>query len=381
MVNSNADALGIIFPNSYDSTISELTRDRSMASIPFAARYRLIDFVLSNMVQGGIDNITIMVRENYLSLLDHLGSGREWDLTRKNGGLNTIPPFAYKNAKIYNGRVEALYNIKGFLNRCKEKYVVISDANIAANIDFKKILDAHIETGADVTCVYSTKAEIDKLPETITNGQEMFYTFETKGTKITKIRINPDVTEGIHNCSMNIYVIAKDLLQELIEAAYINGDTYFERDILAKQIDKLNIHGYAFDGYLSTMYSLETYFQASMNLLKPENLEQLFSPNQIYTKIRDDTPTRYTADSTVKNTMAADGCVIEGTVENCILFRGVKVGKGAVVKNSILMQDTVVEPGADVEYIITDKNVTIGENKHIAGSESFPVYVKKHQVI
>lgn len=157
MVNSNANALGIIFPNSYDSLVPELVAERLMASIPFAGRYRMVDFVLSSMVNAGIDNISVIVRKNYHSLMDHLGSGREWDLTRKNGGLNIVPPFAEKTVKVYNGRVEALASILDFLKDQKEKYVIMSEANLAANFDFKAMLNAHIESGADVTLAYARR--------------------------------------------------------------------------------------------------------------------------------------------------------------------------------------------------------------------------------
>ena len=158
MNTNNTNALGIIFPNSYDDLVPDLTSVRLMASIPFAGRYRLIDFVLSSMAHSGIDNITILVRENYFSLLDHLGSGREWDLSRKNGGLNIFPPFAHKNMGLYTGRVGLIASILGFLKSQKEKYVVMSDANIAYNFDFKKLIDAHIASEADVTIAY-TKQE------------------------------------------------------------------------------------------------------------------------------------------------------------------------------------------------------------------------------
>ena len=166
MVNSNADALGIIFPNSYDSLVPELVAERLMASIPFAGRYRLVDFILSSMVNCGIGNVSIVVRRNYHSLMDHLGSGREWDLTRKNGGLHIFPPYSDKTVKIYSGRVEALASIVDFLRDQKEKYVVMSDANIAVNFDFNAMIDAHIASGADVTAAY----RVEPIPDVAMNS-------------------------------------------------------------------------------------------------------------------------------------------------------------------------------------------------------------------
>ncbi len=380
MVNSNADALGIIFPNTYDSLVPELVSERLMASIPFAGRYRMVDFILSSMVNSGIGNISLVVRKNYHSLMDHLGSGREWDLTRKNGGLNIVPPFAQKNIKMYTGRVEALASILTFLKSQKEKYVVMSDANIAVNFDFKAFMDAHIKSGADITVAYSK----DEIPAGVRKKDDvtadMYFTFDIKDGRVVKMDINSK-ENGVKNLSMNIYIMERELLIKQINTAYLHGHSYFERDILATQLDTLNIQAFCHDGYLARVCDLNSYFEENMKLLDEANLDALFSGDSIYTKIRDDNPSRYIGNAKVKNVVAADGCVIEGEAENCMLFRGVKIGKGAKVKNCVLMQDTVVEDGATLEYIISDKNVTFTANKELKGSDSFPVYVSKHQTV
>ena len=380
MVNSNANALGIIFPNSYDSLVPELVAERLMASIPFAGRYRMVDFVLSSMVNAGIDNISVIVRKNYHSHMDHLGSGREWDLTRKNGGLNIVPPFAEKTVKVYNGRVEALASILDFLKDQKEKYVIMSEANLAANFDFKAMLNAHIESGADVTLAYAQEEIPEGLIKPFDVNKDLYYTLDIEDGRVREIQINPE-EPGIQNLSLNIYIIERELLISQISAAFVRGYVYFERDILAPQLDKLNVRGYKFGGYIARISSIKSYFDENMKLLDEENLDALFGGNHIYTKIRDDNPTRYIKGAKAKNIMAADGCIIEGEVENSVLFRGVRVGKGAKVKNCVLMQDTVIEPGVNVEYIISDKNVTITADKEIKGTDSFPVYVAKHQVV
>ena len=380
MVNSKAEALGIIFPNSYDSLVPELVSERLMASIPFGSRYRMCDFMISSMVHCGIDNISIIVRKNYHSLMDHLGNGREWDLSRKKGGLNIVPPFAQKQVKMFAGRIEALESIKGYLKKQTEKYVIMSDANIAVNFDFNDLLNAHIKSGADVTMVYR-KQEIPKaLIRQSTEAMDLYYALGMNGDRVSKIYINPS-EDGEMNFSLNIYVIERENLIRLIDEAYVHGYTYFVRDILEKQIDQLDIRGYCYDGYVAHIHDMKSYFEENMKLLEEENLDALFSGNQIYTKIRDDNPTRYINGSTAKNVMVADGCVIEGEVENSILFRGVKIGKGAKVKNCVLMQDTIVEDGASVEYVITDKDVTISSGKLLTGNDSFQVYVSKGQTV
>lgn len=380
MVNSNANALGILFPNSYDSLVPDLVGERLMASIPFASRYRLVDFILSSMVNCGIDNISLIVRKNYHSLMDHLGSGREWDLTRKNGGLNLVPPFAEKTVKIYNGRVEAMYSILDFLKEQKEQYVILSDTNLAVNFNFKAFIEAHMASGADVTVAYQET----ELPKNFIDdqyiGNNFYYTLGIEDGRVNKIKINARETCK-QNLSMNIYIMDRELLIDQINTAFVRGYVYFERDILAQQLARLDVRAYRYDGYVARISNMKSYFDENMKMLDDANVTALFSGSPIYTKIRDDHPARYINGSKAKNIMAADGCIIEGEAENCILFRGVKIGKGAKVKNCVLMQDTVVEAGASMEYVVTDKDVTITAGKEMKGTDTFPVYVAKYQVV
>ena len=313
--------------------------------------------------------------------MDHLGSGREWDLTRKKGGLNIIPPFAQKNINIYNGRVEAIASILDFVKRQKEKYVIMSDTNVAVNFDFKDLLQQHISSGADVTIAY-TKEEVPKaLLDIDVTKKDLYYTLGIDDDgRVNKIEVSSK-EPGVQNVSMNIYVIERELLMNQVREAHLNGRTYFERDIISPQLDKLNVKAYQHKGYYARILDTNTYFAENMKMLEEENVEALFSPNPVYTKIRDDNPTRYAIGSRAKNVMAADGCVIEGEVENSVLFRGVKVGKGAKVRNCVLMQDTVIETGATVEYVITDKNVNVSAYKELKGTESFPVFVEKGKMV
>lgn len=380
MINSKAEALGIIFPNSYDSLVPELVTERLMASIPFASRYRMCDFMISSMVHCGIDNISILVRKNYHSLMDHLGSGREWDLTRKNGGLNIVPPYAQKQVKMYEGRIEALESIRGYLKKQNEKYVIMTDSNVAVNFDFNDLLHAHMASGADATVVYRKQEIPDSLIRQSTETVDMYYALGINGDHVSKIYVNP-TEKGKMNFCLNIYVMERERLIRMIDDAYVHGYTNFVRDILERQIEHLDVRGYCYDGYVAQIHDMKSYFEENMKLLQEENLNALFSGNLIYTKIRDDNPTRYINGSKAKNIMVADGCVIEGEVENSVLFRGVRIGKGAKVKNCVLMQDTVVEDNASVEYVITDKDVTITEGKSLTGNDSFQVFVAKGQTV
>lgn len=374
MVSNNANALGVIFANTYDNLVPELVAERSMASIPFGGRYRLIDFVLSNMANSGIDNISVIVRKNYHSLMDHLGAGREWDLTRKRGGLNIVPPFAERSVKMYSGRVDALDSILNWLVDQKERYVILSDSYTAMNFDFNKLIRAHIDSGADVTMVYN----VAEIPEGARNDN---YTIKIDNGRVVELLSN-DYRPGEQNLSLNIYIIERESLIQLVRDAAVRGLVYFERDILARNLNLLNVQAYEFNGYVSRVSDMKSYFDENMRLLKDGSMDQLFDPsNPIYTKIRDDNPTRYIEGSSVKNSVVADGCVIEGVVENSVLFRGCQVKKGAVVRNCVLMQDSVVEAGCDVEYVVSDKNVHITADKKLTGTETFPVFVAKGHTV
>ena len=379
MVNSNANAIGIIFPNSYDNLVPELAGDRLMASIPFAGRYRIIDFLLSSLANCGISNIAIVVRENYHSLMDHLGSGRAWDLLRKNGGLSIFPPYAEKNMKVYSGRVEALESILPYLRSKKEKYVIMMDANIAVDFDFNAMLAEHIESGADVTVAYTEQEIPAELIRAGSHG-DMYYTLKLDEGRVRRIFMNSEMC-GKQNLSMNIYIMDREALIDKIHAAFVRGYSYFERDILAPRLEKYNIRGYKYDGYYARICGLKSYFDENMKLLDDENLNALFTGGQIYTKIRDDNPTRYINGCKTKNNLVADGCVIEGDVENCVLFRGVKIAKGAKIRNSVLMQDTVVKAGARLDYVVTDKNVTIEVGQELKGTDTQPFYVAKGHTV
>ena len=372
----NNKALGLIFPNSFDAHVARMVKLRAMASLPFASRYRLVDFALSSMSNCGIDNVYILPNRNYLSLMDHLGTGREWDLARKNGGVHIFPPFAESGNQVAPGRVGGLANILRLLKDSSEKYVVMADTNMAVNFDFNAMIAEHIATGADVTIAYHEQA----LPESALSNtdvdKDLYYAFDIADGRITDIHINP--TEGVQNLSMNYFVIERELLIKLISEAFARGLPHFVRDVLWAQRKELNLHAYKYEGYVSRIWSITSYFEENMKLLDDENLDALFAGNTIYTKVRDDNPTRYIAGAKISNVMVADGCVIEGEVENCVLFRGVKIAKGAKVTNCILMQDTVVEEGAKLEYIIADKDVVVTAGKELKGTDSYPVYIVKH---
>ena len=269
MVNKNT--LGIIFPNTYDDLIPELVHRRTMASVPFGGRYRMIDFTLSAMVNAGIDNVTVLAKKNYYSLMDHLGNGREWDLSRKLGGLNMVPPFAQSNTKMYHGRVEAIASILSYLEAQKEKYVILSDCNIASDVDYADLMQKHISAGADVTMVYERAA----IPEALQTDN---YTFDfDESGRMTQLRCN-DYRTGVQNLSMNVIVMGREELIAMVRDATVHNYVYLERDILAPALKILHVRGYEYTGYRARIYNMKSYFDENMRLLNHKNMEALFPP-------------------------------------------------------------------------------------------------------
>lgn len=366
--------LGIIYSNKYDECLNEITGLRTMGSVPFAGRYRLIDFALSNMVNSGIEKVGVITKSNYQSLMDHLGTGKPWDLSRKTEGMFILPPFSSaSNMGGYTNRVEMLRGVMGFISRSTEEYILLSDCNEVMNIDIDELMDFHTDNNADISIVY----QHGNLPK-LDNIMELQM---QEGGRITQVALSPN-TSGAVDYSLNMILMKRSLLQRLINEAVSLNHESFERDIIQGNVNKLRIFGFAAKGFTRTIDSLVSYFKVSMDLLNPQNCAQLFTADRpVYTKVRDDMPAIYGLGSKVKNSLIADGCIIDGEVENSILFRGVRVEKGAVVKNSILMQGSFVATGSTLNYTIADKSVAITPNKALSGAENYPVFVGKGIVI
>ena len=371
-------AVGLIFANIHDNSISELTRMRTTASIPFGARYRLIDFMLSNMVNSDITKIGIVTRNNYQSLLDHLETGKDWDLARRSGGIKILPPYitSFENSaanKFNTSRLEALMGAVNFISRCDEDYIVMSDCDVICNIDIQKVIDAHIKSGAEITFVTKTMdltgyTSPEALPVIDVNGDGKVVDFTERKT-----------FDGVTHVYTNIMVMKRTYLLDIIENSISHGYTSFLHDVIAKSLASADYRTYEYDGWYAHIGSMEEYFETSMKLLTSEAREGLFGikNHPILTKVRNSAPTRYCEGAKVVNSVVADGCVIEGTVENSIIFRGVKVSAGAVVKNSILFQDTYVCPNSSLNCVIADKNVVIKDGRNLSGHESMPFYIGK----
>ena len=375
-------ATGIIFANLNDKNIPELTAVRTQASVPFGGRYRLIDFVLSSMVNAGIKDVNVITSYNYQSLVDHLGSGKDWDLARRTGGLRVLTPYiasySTRGTSRYDTRLDALYTISDALAKTKDELLVIADADAIYNLDLNDMIARHKESGADMTFAVKRMTLSGNQSE-----QYNLYSSDAEGN-LTEVAAHPKYIEGEWDVSMNLWIANRTFLLSAIQDAAAHGYDSLTKGIVARYMNRADIKVYRYDGFFACNTCLEDYFATSMQLTTDKEMRDgLFSEKNrpIITKVRNSPSTQYVEGSSVKNSMIADGCVIEGTVENCILFRGVRIAKGSVVKNCILFQDTMVGEGSSLSCVITDKNVSIRHGVTLSGHPSKPFYIDKNKMI
>lgn len=368
----NYTALGLIFPNMHDDAIRDCTAVRSFGSLPFGGRYRLIDFVLSGMVNAGITKVGVLTKSNYQSLMDHLGSGKAWDLSRKNEGLYFLPPLSNSDAK-YQGRISSLADVMTFLRRSKEKLVILSDCHMVGNLDFSAMIRAHEESGAEVTvaCRRGAVPQLADIP---------LLTMDAAGRVTDMLLGRVSEEEGLYG--IGVYVMQKDWLMRIVSEAVARNQYHFERDILQGRLHEIDVRGYEVPQLIVPIYSLESYYRANLRLLDPAVRQELFPKSRpVYTKLRDCAPAQYGLHAKVENSLVADGAHIEGTVKNSIIFRGVTVGRDSVLEDCVVMQDVTVDRHCTLTCVIADKNAIFREGRTLQGFDTYPVYIKKNSVV
>ena len=373
---------GLIFSNIHNSSLPELTSVRTIASVPFGCRYRLIDFPLSAMVNSGITKIGVIAHNNYQSLMDHIGTGKDWDLARRSGGIRILPPYiasynSVNGGRLYTTRLEALMGVMHFITKCTEEHIVLSDCDNVCSVALKDLIKAHEKNGADMTILTRSVKNGDVRP----SEDATIVDFDDNGRVINLSACTKK--DGEAEISTNIIVANRSFLLDIINDAAAHGYTRFYLEAIANRLEHAKINAYHFDGEFLQIGSLVSYYQASMKLLDTETRNELLNTPEkmVYTKLRNSAPTVYQSGSSVKNSLIADGCCIEGTVENSIIFRGVHVSRGTVVKNSILLQDTYVGADTSLNCVITDKNVVIREGRNLSGHESVPFFLSKGSMI
>ncbi len=373
------DVMGIIFTPQEEMSLRELTANRSVAALPVAARYRLIDFLLSSFVNSGVRNVGIIVQGNYNSLMDHIGSGKEWDLHTRNNGLFILPPRRTGgHGEAYIGVLEALRANVEYLRRSKQELVLLTGGRIIFNARFDDMFKSHIENNADITLLYTKYDPLASDTSSMSASERTFMNVEADG-RVTDMEINPNAA-SYPNLFMDALLMKRTLLMHIADQAASRGQIDLKRNVLQEYIKSgtLKVMGYRYGGYCRKLDTIKSYFSMNMDLLNGDIRHELFAENPVYTKTRDEAPAKYLFGASVKNSLIADGCVIEGAVENCVLFRGVHISRGSNIKNSIIMQDVDVGANVELENTILDKNVTIRSDCRLIGEKLYPIVIGKN---
>ena len=357
---------GIVYAYHSSPRLGDLTRYRTNASLPFCGRYRLIDFALSSLSNAGVHSVGVIMQRDYQSLLDHLGSGKAWDLSRRSGGLHLLPPRGH-----YTGTAEALNAVISYVRNIPESEIVLMPADIVCNLDLAAAIAQHDASGCGITAICRGGA---------VTGEHHRYLTDAHG-RVTKLITSASAGTGV--ASMEIYIVNKDVLLSILDFCAQENRFHFHRDGLFEYLGR----GGTMDVFLHTGYAVRVdavadYFAASMDMLDPDARASLFPADRpVRTKERADVSTYYGEHAHVENCLVADGCFIEGEVENSILSRGVVVEKGARVSNSVLMQGTVIKAGASLSYVITDKNVKVNEDRMLMGHSTYPLAISKNSIV
>lgn len=365
------DAMGLILADNSSIRLGELTKPRALAAVPFAGRYRIIDFMLSNMVNSGIISVGVLTSNKYKSLMDHLGNGAAWDLSRKNKGLYILPPFI--TSEMYgcgvNGDIDGLSGILDFFKMNTFKYIIVAGSNVVFNTTFNQVVAEHEESGADISVLYNRDG--------IKNNEQSLILETDRKNWIKNIYKNPGKPTS-NKASLGVFVMRRELLIDLITEAISRGEHDFALDVLIRKHEKLKLRGFEFKGICLRINSIQNYFSSTMQLLQENVREALFMAEQrIFTKVKDEAPSLYSSDCVVSNSLISDGCRILGQVTDSMIFRGVTISKRAIVKNCVIMQNVHVSEGCELENVIIDKNAMLRPGIKLVGQADYPVVIGK----
>ena len=369
------NVMGIVFTN--DASLGELTNKRTMASLPFGGRYRQVDWALSNLSCAGVRHVGVISRFNYQSLMNHIGDGEEWGLELEEGGLEFLTPYAQSEVHRYRGKLESIASAMDFLSYGEDdELVVMIDSAILSNIDLNKVIASHVESGRDVTVV--TKAGV-------CNGKKMIdlaLKLDSKG-EVTDMLVDY-AAPADYVASMDMFILSKKWLIEQVQEMIARDKFHMDRDLVmgGGQRGKVSVNVYPFEGIALYNESVEEYFANSLALIQADVRHDIFGGSHpIFTKVRDRVPTYYGEGCDVSNCLAADGCMLEGQVKDSVLFRQVTIAKDAEVENCVIMNDSVVGEGAELKYVILDKNVTVTPGAKLIGTLKNPVIVKRGETV
>lgn len=371
------DYHGIIYAYETSPGLGALVSRRTSASMPVAGRFRAIDFALSSFVNAGLRDVGVVMQRDYQSLLDHLGSGKDWDMSRRSGGLNLLPPFGLPDSHFgeYKGSMEALTAMRSYIEGIKKDGFILCRGDVVASINMTTALSAHERSGKRLTAICSKTPPREKHHRFIP---------ESEDSRVSR-ELRCSCVDGDDNgyASLEAYIIEKELLLEMISRCAMGAYLHFHRDALTWYLqDGGSVNLCIREGYSRQITTVKDYYNMSMDILRGDIREQLFPADRpVRTKERAEVSTYYGDKARAKNCLMADGCYIEGELENCVLFRGVRVGRGAKLKNCIILQDSVIEDDVNISYAVVDKDATITSGTHMAGSPNLPLVVPKGSIV
>lgn len=371
------DVMGIILTGGEHETLQELTRTRLVTSLPVGGKYRIIDFILSNMVNSGIRNIGVITQSNYHSLMNHLGNGEEWDLKHKKDGLFILPPYVKENNCDWcRGNVDSLRNNLGFIRKSTQKYVIVSGSDSIYNTTFNEAMKYHMEKKADVTVLYR-----HENAQNICQHRKQYVLQVNHHGKITGVEYK-QIESPVCNIPLRVYILEKGLLEELIEENTNLSGLAWVKNVIDRRSNDLRIYGYYYPGYCRTVNSVQSYYQANLDMLIPEIRQELFlGVGHIHTRIRDEAPAIYRKHAVINNCIVSDGTFIDGEVENSIIFSGVTIKRGTRISNCIVMQNSVIQENVELENVILDKEVHVTKGKRLVGQRGHPLVIPKQALV
>ncbi len=370
------NAFSMIYARQGDPQLRDLIELRSAAALPIAGRYRVIDLLLSNLTNSGVRSAGIITQRNYNSLMDHLGSGKEWGMSKKVGGMHILPPYdLYTGSDLYRGFADALLSKRDFIDHQRQPYCLLVGTEFLYRQDYNELMERHIESGADITVLYTRdKRMLEGDIDTVTF-------FEMDGDRVVDVTEEPT---GSENCVANMRVtfMKKELLKRLVEDCCAEGEYEFDEGVLKAAAHDLKVEGVEHKGYVGRVTSVKSYFDVNQDMLDKNVRRDLFNPEfPVYTKTMDAPPTKFSRGCEVEHSLFGNGCSIDGRVKNSIVFRGVQVEQTADVENCIIMAGSRIKSGAKLRNMIIDKGAVIERDVRCISAPYAPKIIRKRAIV
>jgi len=364
-------AVGIILAGGNNNRMGELSRKRAIPAMPVGGSFRCIDFVLSNMSNSHVQTVAVLTQYNSRSLNEHLSSSKWWDFGRKQGGLYLFTPtVTAENSDWYRGTADAMYQNIDFLKNRHEPYVIISSGDCVYKMDYNDLLEFHIAKKADITIACKdmpADADVSRFGVVRMNS------------RITDFEEKPLVAQS-NTISTGVYIIRRRQLIEILEKSAEENRFDFVTDVLVRYRNVKRVYGYKLNSYWSNIASVDDYFRTNMDFLKPDVRKYFFREEpKIYSKVDDLPPAKYNMGSDVSNSLIASGCIINGRVENSVLFKKVFVGKNCVIKNSIILNDAYIGDNTHVENCIVESHGTLRANTFYSGDDAVRIVAENNE--